>query len=67
MQKSCFSKIFGVSIIIGAVVFISSCVSRPPVYKYNMQAFGAVGTDADAYIFVPVAGNEPLLKQPCSI
>ena len=62
MQKSCFSKIFGVSIIIGAVVFISSCVSRPPVYKYNMQAFGAVGTDADAYIFVPVAGNEPLLN-----
>ena len=60
MQKSCFSKIFGLGCIIAAVIFISSCVSRPP--EHDMQAFGAIGTDADVYIVAPVAGNEPLLK-----
>ena len=60
MQKSCFSKIFGLGCIIAAVIFISSCVSRPP--EYDTTAFGAIGTDADVYIVAPVAGNEPLLK-----
>lgn len=60
VQKSCFFKIVGHSCLIAVVVFISGCVSRPP--EYDMQAFGAVGTDADVYIVAPVAGNEPLLK-----
>ena len=60
MQKFCFSKIFGVGCIIVAAIFISSCVSRPP--EYDMQAFGAVGTDADVYIVAPVSGNESLLR-----
>ena len=60
MQKSCFSKIFGLGCIIAAVIFISSCVSRPP--EYDTTAFGAIGADADVYIVAPVAGNEPLLK-----
>ena len=60
MQKFYCSKILGVDFIIAAVILASSCVSRPP--NYDMQAFGTTGTEADVYIFAPVAGNEPLLK-----
>ena len=60
MQRFCFSKIFGFGCIIAVVMLASSCVSHSPTY--DMQAFGTVGTDADVYIFTPVAENEPLLK-----
>ena len=60
MQKLYFSKIFGVGCIIVAIILASSCVSRP--VKYDIRAFGAVGSDADVYIVAPVIGNESLLK-----
>jgi len=60
VQKFRFSKILGVACIIAAVMLASSCASRPS--EYDRQAFGAVGTNADVYIFAPVAGNESLLK-----
>nr|WP_252722316.1 hypothetical protein [Treponema medium] len=60
VQKFCISNIFGVGGIIAAVILASSCVSHPS--EYDMQAFGAVGMDADVYIVAPISGNEPLLK-----
>ena len=60
VQKFCFFKILGAGYIIAAVILASSCVSRPP--DHDIKAFDAIGTEADAYIVVPVAGNEPLLK-----
>lgn len=60
MQNFSFSKVFEACVITAAVVFISSCVSRPP--EYGVRAFAAAGAEADVYIFAPVAGNEPLLK-----
>lgn len=60
MQKGVYFRVLTIICAIAAVMFISSCVSRPP--EYNMQAFGAVGANADVYIVAPVTGNEPLLK-----
>ena len=60
MKKLCLSGIMEIGFSIVAIIFISSCVSRPP--EYDMQAFGSVGTDADVYIIAPVSGNESLLR-----
>ena len=60
MKKLCLSGIMEIGFSIVAIIFINSCVSRPP--EYDMQAFGSVGTDADVYIIAPVSGNESLLR-----
>ncbi len=60
MKKLCLSGIMEIGFSIVAIIFISSCVSRPP--EYDMQAFGSVGTDANVYIIAPVSGNESLLR-----
>lgn len=60
MKKLCLSGIMEIGFSIVAIIFISSCVSRPP--EYDMQAFGSVGTDADVYIIAPVSGYESLLR-----
>ncbi len=60
MKKLCLSGIMEIGFSIVAIIFISSCVSRPP--EYDMQAFGSVGTDANVYIIAPVSGNEFLLR-----
>ena len=60
MQKGIYFRALTIICAIATAVLASSCVSRPP--EHDMQAFGAIGTDADVYIVAPVAGNEPLLK-----
>ena len=60
MQKFYFSKVLGAGSIIAVIMLTNSCVSHPP--KYDTQAFGAIGTEADMYVFAPVYGNEPLLQ-----
>lgn len=60
MQKGIYFRALTIICAIATAVLASGCVSRPP--EHDMQAFGAIGTDADVYIVAPVAGNEPLLK-----
>ncbi len=60
MKKLCLFRIMEISFSIVVIIFISSCVSRSP--QHDAKAFGAIGTEADAYIFFPVSGNESLLR-----
>lgn len=42
-----------------AILFFAGCASHKE--RTVFQPFGAIGPNADIYIFAPVAGNEPLL------
>nr|WP_298680039.1 hypothetical protein [uncultured Treponema sp.] len=59
MQKLCLSRIMEIGFSIAVIIFISSCMSRST--QHDARAFGIIGTEADAYIFSPVSGNESLL------
>ena len=55
-----FFRTMLVGLAVTALIFFTACASRPP--KYGTQLFGAVGTEADVYVFAPVLGNEQLLR-----
>ena len=60
MRKFDFFRTAGAGLAITAVIFFAGCVTNPN--RYDAQPFSAVGTNADIYIFAPIAGNEALLK-----
>ena len=54
-----YCRAISIAYTIVAIVLVSSCVSRPS--QHDAKAFGAIGTEADVYIFSPVSGNKSLL------
>ena len=60
MQKGIYFRALTIICAIATAVLASGCVSRPP--EYDTTAFGAVGTEADAYIFASVSENTSLLQ-----
>lgn len=60
MRKSFFSRSIIAGFAIAAVLLSAACATRSDAH--SIQPFGAVGTEADVYVFASVAGNEPLLK-----
>ena len=59
MQKRVYCRAISIAYTIIAIVLASSCVSRPS--QHDAKAFGAIGTEADVYIYSPVSGNKSLL------
>ena len=59
MKRIRFSKFLSAYLIIAAIVFFAGCASRSE--KYGVQPFGAIGQEADVYVFAPVLGNRPFL------